>query len=745
MSNQKKMVVVVGSTHGIGFACTKRFLDAGFRVIGCARGVTDNRGQDMEKNFSSYKHFKVDIRDEIAVKEFFGNVDSPSVVLICAGIGIASIGIDEFNLTDAKSVVDVNLLGTAIIMKYALPLMVKGGCLAVCGSIAADSPNTGADWTYASSKAGLVPLFKAAAQDPKFAQISLLHLNLGYIQTRMTVTDDKQAWLLKTPYAKPGEPLEISDRIFSAIQSAMPGYSSVPLIGGDLPENYPLPKMHGRMAGVLMPVSALPNSSDCGTLSSESFPFIKKISDCGFTYWLTLPLNPTGISNSPYCPQSSLGGNINLISFDELLSRKEIQKYRLSSPQEVDYAHCYKSRPSMLRIAWKKFSRSKETPKFEKFCLDNSWWLDDFAVFFAIKALNGGKAWQEWDDSALRTHDSVAIKDFVANNEDAVNVWKFSQYIFFQQLRKLVNYAHEQGVKVIGDLPFYVSTDSVDVWANRNLFNLNDDGTARLYAGTPHEDHRHWGVPAYRWSEHIRDGFSWWRRRIKFFGELFDGLRMDHASGIVANYLIPNDGTEPYFKDAPSEPLLTAITNEAARFGTILLAEDLGIVPDGFREQLTAKGWYVMRVMQFSFKLKYGASNIHLPLNYARKTMVFTGTHDNETLREYLSKLDGEDLDYALFMLGTKNPDELRERILHEIYFSRADFCTLPIQDVLDLGKESTIVYHENCDLSWRWRLDDLSRLDALTEKMRALAVLSGRLPGDKSDFHKALEVLKNE
>ena len=269
--NTQKIAVIIGSTHGIGLACTKKFLDSGFKVIGCSRGITDDRGRDMEKTFPYYKHFYFNISDETAVKEFFSKIEKPSIVLICAGIGISPTAIDNFNLSEIENVIKVNLIGAALVMKYALPKMLDGfGCLALCGSIAADDPKSGADWSYSSSKAALIPLLKSATQDKRFEKISFLHFKLGFIETRMTVTDDKQAWLLKTPYAKVGNTSEIAEKIFSSIMNAMPGYSEISLIGGNLPDFYPKTKMVNRSAGILAPIFSLPNSYACGTLGEES-------------------------------------------------------------------------------------------------------------------------------------------------------------------------------------------------------------------------------------------------------------------------------------------------------------------------------------------------------------------------------------------------------------------------------------------------------------------------------------------
>lgn len=748
---KQKLAIIIGSTHGIGKACVKQFLDCGFRVMGCARGITDTRGREMTKNFLGYSHSDLDVRDEDAVKKFFSSVKNADVVLICAGTGIAQQAIDEINLSEARKVIDVNLAGVATVMKYALPHMnKKGSCLAVCGSIAADDALSGADWSYASAKAGLIPLLKFAAEDKRFAKISFVHLKLGFISTRMTATDNKQAWLLKTPYARTGEPVEIAEKIFSATQTAVPGYSEVELIGGNLPNYYPAPKIMGRNAGVLMPIFALPNEFACGTLGKEAKQFVKKITAAGFSYWLILPVNPTGISNSPYCAQSVFGGNVNLISvealFEEkLLSRKELQNFKFSS-EKVDYGYCYVTQPKILEAAWKKFSHSKNQSDFQNFCDENTWWLEDFAVFFAIKETENGRAWQEWSDFALRTHEIETIKKFVAQNKELVEQIKFGQYIFFKQLERLIDFAHANGVKFVGDLPFYVSVDSADCWANRELFDLNEDGAPKAFAGTPHIDRRHWGVAAYNWINHVKDGFAWWRNRVKLFAQRFDALRLDHASGFVQGYIIPADAEiAPHFEESPGQPLMTAITNEAARFGTVFLAEDLGKVPDDFCKRLEQFGWFGMRIIQYASRCKYGATNIHAPINYSRKTCVFSGTHDNPPLREYLSKLSGDDLNCALSMTGAKNFDELRESLLHEMYFSRADFCTLPVQDMLDLGEESAIVYHEDCERSWLWRLDDLSRLDCVAEKFKALAVVSGRLPADEESFCAAVEVLRDD
>ena len=760
MTGKKKYAAIIGSTHGIGRACAIKYLCERYIVIGCAHNREDERGQEMEHQYPDYHHVIADVSCEDDVRRFFWD-EVPaftggkklSVVLVCSGIGIAPLPADKMDVSSAGHVINVNLIGTAIVLKYALSVLDEGSCFAVLGSIAADTPSTGADWSYSSSKAGIPPLLKEAANDERFNGIAFIHFRLGYIRTRMTVMDNQQEWLKKTPYAEAGNPENTACKIFSAALRAKNGYSEVSIIGGGIPDTYPQSRLKGRMAGVLAPVFSLPGKYSCGTLGDEAYKFVDIISQGGFQYWMMLPHTPTGFGDSPYSPQSSVGGNINLISPD-MLRRENLLSENFcaslySDSKRIDYEKCCKFQRKMLREAWKNFRELPENHglkrDFEMFSAENSVWLHDFSLYFAVKGFYDGRAWQDWEDDGLRNRNPHALDDFAKTHEDDISFWAFTQFIFFRQLKDLRSYAESKGVFLIGDMPFYVNEDSCDTWSSRELFCIDlQTGRTKKFSGTPHKDSRHWGCPAYAWEKHIHDGCKWWRRRVLHYAQYFDGLRIDHSIALRKSYVIPSNGTKPQWEDGADvvcdNILSQAIHNEAEKFGTVIFAEDLGFVPEGLRERIDALGWFTIRLIQYASKTCYGQHNDHSPINYTQKQMIFTSTHDSCTLQGYLAGLQGHDLKYFMYIMNAASSDNLYNAVIRAVYFSCSQFCTVALQDIMKLGNEAKISEHKCFEKSWKWRAESLDAILPLMPEFKRLAVLSGRFQASQTEFIAAVE-----
>ena len=760
MTDKKKYAAIIGSTHGIGRECARKYLGEGFSVIGCAHSPEDQRGHEMERQYPEYRHVIADVSSEDDMCRFFCKEvpaftggEKLSLVLVCSGTGIAPLPADKMNISSAAHVIDVNLIGTAIVMKFALSVLGEKSCFAVLGSIAADTPSTGADWSYSASKAGIPTLLKETANDERFRGISFIHFRLGYIRTRMTVMDDPQEWLKKTPYAEAGNPKETAHKIFSAAASAKKGYSEVSIIGGGIPDTYPQPRLKGRMAGVLAPVFSLAGKYSCGTLGDEAYKFVDIIAQGGFQYWMMLPHTPTGYGDSPYSPLSSVGGNINLISPDilrreNLLSEKFCNTLH-SDSKRIDYEKCYKLRDRMLREAWKNFRELPENHElkldFEVFSSENGEWLYDFSLYFAVKDLYDGRAWQDWEDEGLRDRNPYALEDFAETHEEEIRFWEFTQFIFFRQLKDLRSYAESKGVFLIGDMPFYVNEDSCDTWSLRELFCIDPQtGRTMKFSGTPHKDSRHWGCPAYSWEKHIEDGCKWWRRRVLHYAQYFDGLRIDHSIALRKSYVIPSDSTKPKWEDGADvlcdNILSQAIHNEAEKSGTVIFAEDLGCVPEGLRERIEDLGWFTIRLIQYASKTCYGSHNDHSPINYTQRQMIFTSTHDSQPLQGYLAGLHGHDLKYFMYMMNATKPDNLYDAVMKAAYFSCAQFCTVAIQDIMKLGDEARMSDHKSFENSWKWRAESLDAILPLMSGFKRLAVLSGRFQAGRTDFISAIE-----
>lgn len=752
---QKEVCIVCGSTHGIGKAIAEQLLNSGYEVIGCAGSVDDPRGRELEKKFAHYHHYIVDISKQENVKIFFEKIDSDlniRFLINCAGIGFAPRSITEFCAKEGKRVLDVNLIGNAFLLKYGLPHMGEHAVFLVCGSIAADRAGTGADAMYGASKAGLRPLLRQAAKE--FPNISFCYANLGYIQTRMTASDHPDEWRSHTPYGEPGTPAETAGILIEMIENRHEtGYFEAEIIGGGYPKQPIEKKSNTRKAGVLLPVNALPNAYSCGAMGPEAYRFIDILKEAGIRVWMMLPTLQTNSSNSPYSAISSIAGSLNFISPELLykkgwLSKKEKDAFLYEKEGMVDYGDCYRTRPQMMRQAYCKFLQNageEEKIKFDDFCQENRAWLDDYSVYLSVKFYYNGKSWKDWPDENLRTHDEDAIAKYCWEHFNDVNAMKFSQYVFYQQLEVLKKYANQREVQLIGDLPFYVGADSSDVWANRSLFSVDEDGNIVEFAGIPNKNKpdTNWGNPCYVWSQHKKDGFAWWRQRIRFFSKYYDALRIDHAVGTFHYYAISAEGQTGVWKEGPdTEGSFTQmIKNEAVRAGVDVIFEDLGAVPKGLRDRMNTLGFYGMRILQYGYSTKYFANSYHLPLNFTENTVCFTETHDNLPLAAFLQEKTEEELKYFRYMLNVSSREKIHWELIRTAYNSVAGYCIIPIQDFLELGEESCFVNHGCHEKDWLWRMktDEWKAFHKLQKKLRAMAILSGRYPASEEEAREAL------
>lgn len=755
---------VVGSTHGIGKALVEELLRKMKIVYGCASSAVDQRGNEMEKRWPGrYKHFICDVSDEQAVMRFFAEIAKSGVtlrkIINCAGIGFAPRNAVDFRAEEGKRVLEVNTLGTAYVLKYGLPVLIReGGAFLVCGSIAADQADTGADAMYGASKAALRPLLRQAAAEKEHIGMAFLYAKLGYIRTRMTAADDPEKWRVHTQYGEPGTPEETAKLLLLAAENSKPGYNELIIIGGGYryqPMTVLGKKGPARSAVMLLPVTSLPNDYSCGTLGPEAYKAVDELEAAGFRAWMMLPLNPTGFSNSPYSSYSSMGGSINLISpalllRDGLLSQDEHDEL-VHPTRFTDYGDLYTTRVSMIRWAHRRFrdmNHPELTAQFQQFCTENAFWLDDLAVYMSAKYRWCGRAWQEWPDEALKAHDPEAIAAYRRAYRDDVEAMAFSQFLFYKrQLAELRRYANVHGVRLIGDLPFYVCPDSVDVWANRELFRVDDSGRVLEYGGVPNRNapDTNWGNPCCDWERQRADGFAWWRRRIRFFAEVYDVLRIDHAVGMRHCYSIPSDGTAGSWRPGPDVDGMFSqmIANEAGRFGTDVIMEDLGEVPPGLRERIADLGFCGMRVLQYAYSNKYFSRSSHLPMYMDDKTACFTGTHDNQPLKDYLADKSCQELDYMMYMLNVTRKEDLHWAVIRDAYNSPARYSVIPIQDVLGLDTESCMVNRKHLEKAWLWRMESFEKLHSLCGRLRAMAILSGRKDADQEESMEALDIMR--
>ena len=398
-----------------------------------------------------------------------------------------------------------------------------------------------------------------------------------------------------------------------------------------------------RTSGILLPVASLPSKYGIGAFSKEAYKFVDTLEKAGQSYWQILPLGPTGYGDSPYQSFSTFAGNPYFIDLEKLIKKGWITKDECKAYDfgdntgYVDYEKIYNCRYEILRKAYER-SRIADDADFQKFCKENKEWLDDYALYTEIKAANDGKSWSEWEDE-YRLRDELALEKFAKENREGILFQKFMQYEFATQWGALKAYANEKGIEIIGDIPIYVAFDSADAWMNPELFEFDEDMNPIEVAGCPPDgftaDGQLWGNPIYDWEYHKKQNFAWWIRRIKHCEVLYDVVRIDHFRGFDEYYTIPYGMTNARigkWKKGPGIALFKEVKKHVKNIE--IIAEDLGYMTQAVRDLVAETGYPGMKVLQFAFG--GGSDNEYLPHNYTPNSVVYTGTHDNETLMQYL-------------------------------------------------------------------------------------------------------------
>lgn len=455
-----------------------------------------------------------------------------------------------------------------------------------------------------------------------------------------------------------------------------------------------------------MHISSLHGDFSIGSFGDEAREFIDFISDMGFKWWQVLPFCMVDECNSPYKSYSAFGGNPYFVDLktlvrEGLLTEDEINAYRQSQPYSAEYVRLYHTRCDVLMLASKRVKNRTEIEDF----IENHVYLKQFCEFMALKKANGEKAWCDWDT--------------FETDPDVLFMWKFIQYEFFMQWAQIKIYANSKGVKIIGDIPIYVSYDSADVWANKELFDLDGNGRPNCVAGVPPDyfskDGQLWGNPLYNWDLMAKDGYKWWLDRLRHMFSMFDGVRIDHFRGIESYWSVPGDAAtarEGKWVKGPGKSFVDAVN--AIKGDKLIIAEDLGEITEDVTELVKYSGFPGMRVFQFGF-LSDG-DNPHMPHNYNENTIAYTGTHDNNTLLGYVWELDDERRRKMLEYCGYTDPDWNRgyDSILRSIYVSNAVLAVFPIQDILGYGSDTRLNIPGKADGNWQFRItrDQLMGID---------------------------------
>ena len=455
-----------------------------------------------------------------------------------------------------------------------------------------------------------------------------------------------------------------------------------------------------RTSGVLMHISSLWGEYSCGSFGDEAKEFTDYLSDGGFTWWQVLPFCMVDECNSPYKSYSAFGGNLYFVDLKKLkdknlITADELDSARQKTPYSCEYERLFNERFLLLSEAAARARGTSEEEKIKEF-ISLYPEIDEFARFMVLKSANGDKVWNEWtvDDT----------------DPALLFVWQFIQYEFFTQWKEVKEYANNKGIKILGDIPIYVSYDSADVWAHKELFQLNDDYSMKAKAGVPPdyfcEDGQLWGNPLYDWDKMKTDGYSWWMRRIGFMFELFDGIRIDHFRAIESYWSVdPQSQTAKNGKwvKGPGMDFINEI--KKIKGDKLIIAEDLGLITEEVRKLVDDSGFPGMRVMQFGFL--DDSDSTHLPHNYKSNTVAYTGTHDNNTLLGYIWEIGDENrrrlFDYCLYR--GDNWDEGYENIIRTMYASVADTLIMPVQDILRYGADTRMNVPGRADGNWMYRV----------------------------------------
>jgi 4-alpha-glucanotransferase len=470
-----------------------------------------------------------------------------------------------------------------------------------------------------------------------------------------------------------------------------------------------------RSAGMLLHPTSLPGKFGIGDLGPDAFKFIDFLKDAGQNLWQVFPLGPTGYGDSPYQCFSAFAGNPLLISpellnKDGILSDEDIQNTGDWNPSEIDYGNVINYKNDLLRKAFENFKMSgkKVESEFSKFLIDNEYWIKDFALFMAAKKHHNGVLWTEWNEEiALRKEG--AVEEWMNKLEDEVNYEIFIQAKFDEQWSNVKSYANENDIQVIGDLPIFIAYDSSDLWANKDLFTVDDKGKLETVAGVPpdyfSETGQLWGNPLYRWDVMKNNGFDWWLKRFSKMFELVDIVRIDHFRGFEAYWEIPGDAETAIngkWIKAPGHELFRTVKEKLGDLP--ILAEDLGVITKEVEELRDAFNFPGMKILQFAFG--EDMEKKFLPHNHVENCCVYTGSHDNDTTRGFFQaeKESGSGIyEWAQNYLGYYG-DDIRFEVIRAAYSSVANIVVIPLQDILNLGTEARMNFPGKLGGNWTWR-----------------------------------------
>jgi len=493
-----------------------------------------------------------------------------------------------------------------------------------------------------------------------------------------------------------------------------------------------------RASGILLHPTSLPGPDGIGDLGPEAYRWIDFLSRTGCQFWQVLPLGPTGYGDSPYQCFSAFAGNPYLISATTLLDQDLLTKSDLAdrpgfSLEEVEFGRVIEWKLKLLRRSYQRLQSDNQKvvqDEFKAFKLAEAEWLRPFATFMAIKTQHNFVAWGEWPE-ALRKRKPKAITTFKRNNVREIDFQAYLQFLFYRQWQSLKDYAAKKGVRIIGDIPIFIAYDSADVWVNKDLFSLDEEGLPIVVAGVPPDyfskTGQLWGNPLYKWDVHKKNGYAWWLKRIQAVLKQVDIVRLDHFRGFEAYWEVPfgnETAVEGRWVKGPGEDFFRVVKNKLGELP--IIAEDLGVITEGVTKMREAFHLPGMKILQFAFASD--ADDDFLPHNYDVNCVAYTGTHDNDTSRGWFDKALEREKDLCRRYFARSGQD-ISWSMIRSLWQSVAAWVVAPMQDFLNLGEWARMNYPGNPSGNWGWRMLPDAINQGLIKRLYETNYVYGRLP----------------
>ena len=471
--------------------------------------------------------------------------------------------------------------------------------------------------------------------------------------------------------------------------------------------------MTKRSSGVLMHITSLPGEFGIGTFGKSAYDFVDFLEETKQTYWQILPLTTTSYGDSPYQSFSAVAGNLNLIDFSLLKEEGLLEESDYSNvnfgenPEKIDYALLFEVRRPILEKAVANIAKySNVLAEIEKFEKDNSSWLADYAEYMAIKESFGYQSFIHWDED-IKKGEKAAREKYRTELQDSIRYYTVTQYFFFKQWLALKEYANDKGVKIIGDMPIYVSADSVEMWTMPELFKVDENNEPLYVAGCPADDFsptgQLWGNPIYDWEKHKEQGFSWWIYRVQESFKIYDVLRIDHFKGFSDFWQIDKDAENAVNGTWEAGPGIELFQKIKEQLGDLpIIAENLGFIDEKAEKLLDDSGYPGMKILQFAFP---GEDNLDRPHHYTQNSVAYTGTHDNDVVNGWYEKLSESEQELVSEYLNRRNDETITEAMIRGIYSSVSDYAIVTMQDLLDKDATSRMNVPSTVGGNWEWRM----------------------------------------